>query len=180
MKTIAFVTSNKNKVKEVEDILGIKLAWRDIDVDEIQDMDLLKIVEHKAKQAYSVINKPVIVEDVGFYIDDWGGFPGPFIKWLHGTMGYDVFPKRISKSNRKAVWKIMYGYYDGRKFYSFLGSLKGSIANHQKGNNGWGFDVIFVPVGHTQTLAQMGEEEKNKISARKKALMKLKKFLRSL
>lgn len=180
MKTITFVTSNKNKVREVEDILDIKLAQRSVDVDEIQDMDLLKIVEHKAKQAYSVIKKPVIVEDVGFYVDDWNGFPGPFIKWLHQTMGYDIFPKRILKSNRKAVWKIMYAYYDGRKFASFLGSLSGSIAHKQKGNDGWGFDTIFIPSGHKKTFAELGEAEKNKISARKKALMKLKKFLQAL
>jgi len=73
---ITFVTGNKAKVRDTQKILGIPLSIADIDLDEIQEIDVEKVTLHKVEQAYQLIKQPVIVDDVGLYIDAWNGFPG--------------------------------------------------------------------------------------------------------
>lgn len=177
MKELIFVTSNDNKAREVAATLGIAIKRVSLDLDEIQEMDLEKIIEHKAKQAYQKIKKPVLVEDDGLFVDDWNGFPGPFIKHLDATIGYDKFPKLVSKKNRKIEWVVAYGLYDGKKLHFFAGSLKGTLALSQRGKDGWGFDTLLIPEGYKKTTAELGGVVKLKISARRRALEKLKKFL---
>lgn len=79
---LVLVTGNMAKAGEVERILNIPIETANIEIDEIQSMDLEKIALHKLTQAYKKIKKPVIVDDVSFLVDAWGGFPGPLIKWL--------------------------------------------------------------------------------------------------
>ncbi len=71
----------------------------------------------------------------------------------------------------------MYTLFDGRDYHQFYGQNVGSIAHEIRGSNGFGFDVIFIPNGYTETFAQMSPEEKNKISRRAKALKNLEEFL---
>ena len=178
MRHLTFVTSNDNKVWEAEHALGVKLRRATIELDEIQELDLSRIIEHKAKQAYSHLKRPVMVEDAGLYVKEWGGFPGPFIKWVQETIGYKKLPKLLPKRNRLAEWVVAYGLYDGKKFRAFEGKVRGTIAERPRGRDGWGFDPLFIPNGRRQTYAEMGPAEKMKISARQKALGKLRKFLR--
>ena len=177
MRGITFVTSNDNKVREAEGVLGIGLKRKNIELEEIQSMDLKEIVGYKVKQAYKKIRKPVIAEDTGLYVDAWNGFPGPFIKWVKDVVGYDIFPKSIPKNNRGATWVTTYAYYDGKELLLFEGKTKGRLATKQRGDKGWGFDVLFIPDAETRTLAELGSEAKPKFSARYKALKKLKKYL---
>ena len=58
-----FVTGNKRKIREFEEILGIKLKHADIELDELQETDSEKVSEHKARQAFDKLKKPVIVND---------------------------------------------------------------------------------------------------------------------
>jgi len=176
MVGVVFVTSNDNKAREASQVLGIDLKRKKLDLDEIQDMNLEKIIEHKARQAYRKLKTPIIVEDVGFYIDAWKGFPGPFIKWIHETMGYEVLPTLL-KANRNVKWVVTYAYCDAKGFKSFTGIAKGTIAKKQMGSEGWGFDVLFIPDGQTKTIAELGRAMKPKFSARHKALKKLKLYL---
>lgn len=178
MKKIIFVTSNDNKVREAKGVLGIDLERKKIDLDEIQSMDLKEIVGYKVKQAYKKIKRPVIAEDTGLYVEGWNGFPGPFIKWVKDIMGYNIFPKSVPKNNRLVTWVTVYAYYDGKELLTFEGKSKGTLATRQRGTNGWGFDVLFIPKGKKQTLAELGAGMKPEFSARHKALRKLKKHLR--
>jgi inosine/xanthosine triphosphate pyrophosphatase family protein len=70
-----FATSNANKFAEAKKILGDDLEQIDIDVDEIQSIDVVDVVEHKAKAAYAVAGEPVIVEDTGLYFEAWNNLP---------------------------------------------------------------------------------------------------------
>lgn len=178
MHNITFVTSNDNKVKEVERILGIKLRRENLDLPEIQAMNLKVIVEHKARGAYNILKKPLMVEDSGMYMDAWKGFPGPFIKWIHDTMGYDIFPTLLPSDNRKVTWRVRYAYCNGKELYSCEGATVGTVAEKERGTDGWGFDTLFIPKGETQTFAEAGPEFKFKYSARDRALKKLKKYLK--
>jgi non-canonical purine NTP pyrophosphatase (RdgB/HAM1 family) len=179
MAQLVFVTGNDNKAREAAEILGVEIERVKLDLDELQSMDLATIVEHKTKQAYAKLGKPVIVEDVSFMIEQWNGFPGPFIKWVKETISFEKLPSLVQGSNRTAVWRAMYGYYDGKVFKTFVGEEKGSVAKKPQGNRGFGFDKIFIPHGERQTVAQLGDEIKNKQSARYLALRKLARFLRT-
>ena len=177
MNTITFVTSNDNKAREAEQILGVSLARHSLELDEIQSMDLAEVVEHKVRQAYSILKKPVLVEDVGFYIKQWNGFPGPLVKWLQETMGYTKLTKLLDKKNRQVEWQVMYGFFDGKKVQIFKGSGLGTIADKPRGTKGWGFDTILIPKGSAKTYAQMGSDERIKVSARMLALRKLRRMI---
>ena len=77
-----FITGNQNKADYLAETLGIELAHQKIDLDEIQSTNPLEIVEHKVKQAYGIIQQPVLVEDVSLVFNALNGLPGPFIKFF--------------------------------------------------------------------------------------------------
>jgi XTP/dITP diphosphohydrolase len=172
-----FVTGNKNKLQEFEEILGFKLKSVKAELDEIQAIDVKKVVKHKTKQVYKLIKKPVITEDTGLYFDEWNGLPGALIKWFGQAVGYDKVPQLL-KNNRKAKAQTVIGYFDGRAYKEFVGEISGKISIKAKGKTNFGWDIIFIPDGHRKTFGQMSAEEKNQISMRKIAVEKLKRFLR--
>lgn len=178
MKEITFVTGNKNKLKEVEEILGMKLKHQDIDLHEIQEVSVECVVEHKAKKAYELINKPVVVEDTGFCFDAFNGFPGALIKWVLKYLGRENICKMLNGFDRSAKAVCAVGYYDGKNFQLFKGEIDGKIADFPKGDSKFGFDPLFIPEGQKKTFAEMSLEEKNKISDRSQAWKKFKEFLK--
>lgn len=173
---IYFVTGNKNKVREFEEILGFKLKNVVLNLDEIQTIEVEKIVEHKTREAFNKIKKPVITEDTGLYFEAWKGLPGALSKIFGETIGYSGLCGLL-KNNRKAKAKTVIGYFDGKDYRSFSGEISGSIAKTPKGNTNFGWDNIFIPRGHNKTFAEMLLEEKNNISMRKIALEKLRVFV---
>jgi XTP/dITP diphosphohydrolase len=175
---IYFVTGNEDKLKEAEAILGRKLARIDLDIDEIQEIDLDRIVRCKASSAYEKIKKPVLVEDTGIFILSLNGFPGALIKWMLKSVGVEGICKLMKdEKNREVIAKTYFCLYNGKKHHIFTGQLKGKIAKKPQGEAGFGWDPIFIPEGYKKSFAQMKSEEKNKISMRKIALEKLKNFL---
>lgn len=181
MKKLCFVTSNKDKVDEAQKILGVPIEIIDIDIDEIQSMDLKKVVEAKAREAYKRVRRPVFVDDVSFGIKAWNGFPGPFIKFLRlaGNNRHELLLRMLSAERDRTVKVIAgIGYHDGRKIHVIEGSFIGTIVQRQ-GEKGWGFDPYVVARGQTKTFAEMDESLKNKISHRARALRKFKKLLDS-
>lgn len=179
-KKLLIATGNKEKVKEVEDILEIPLEFVDIDIDEVQSMDLEYVANKKANEAFKILKRPVMVDDVGVFIDAWNGFPGPFAKFLLSAYGNKKLLKLLEdEKNRKVIVRSVVAYHDGKKVYTFLGEVEGSLAYEEKGIDGWGFDPIIIPKGGTLTYAQMGSKKKNQLSHRRRAIDKLKIFLDS-
>lgn len=182
MEKLIFITGNKRKVIEVQDILGFSIDILDLDLEELQENDLEKVAINKVKNAYKAIKKPLFIDDVGFYVDAWSGFPGPLIKWIlklsngNATLLLKMLEK---EKNRKATASSIVAYHDGKNIYTFLGSVKGVIATEIRGVEGFGWDAVFVPNGFKKTYDEMTFEEKNEISHRRKALNKFKKFLDS-
>lgn len=169
-----FATGNKNKLQEVNSILGVSLEQIHIDLDEIQAIEVEDVVKKKAVEAFNQTGKSVLVEDTGLYFEALNGFPGALIKWLLDSLGNEEIINLLSaKENRKAYAKTVFGYFDGKKTHLFTGKLEGTIPTKIQGDGGFGWDPLFIPEGHTKTLAEMTSEEKNAVSSRKIALEKL-------
>jgi XTP/dITP diphosphohydrolase len=181
VKKITFVTGNKAKVREVERILKIPLEVLVADIDEIQELDLEKVALNKLNQAYELVKGPVIVDDVSFGVIAWDGFPGPLIKWmLKGKNDPSMILKMLSgEKNRSAKAYLAVGFHDGKNPHIFIGEVSGKIANEIRGDNGFGWDKVFIPKGLAQTFAEMDPELKDSMSHRGNAFKKLSDFLKS-
>lgn len=170
-----FATTNKNKLREVSEILGKELKSIEIELVEPQTLDVEEVVKEKAKDAFVKTGKSVLVEDTGIYFDAWNGLPGALAKWFLLAVGNKGILKMMTnESNRKVIAKTAVGFYDGKDTKIFTGEVKGTVPLKLRGQNGFGWDPIFIPEGYEKSFAEMTPEEKNKISMRKIALMKLK------
>jgi non-canonical purine NTP pyrophosphatase (RdgB/HAM1 family) len=178
---LVLVSGNKNKAQEVKRILKIPIEIINLDIDEIQSMDPQKITLHKLEEAYNIVGKPLIVDDVSFEVDIWNGFPGPLIKWLLEEKNDPTLMLRMmsNETNRKATAKLFVGLHDGKNAHIFTGEVKGNIAREIRGDNGFGWDKVFIPDDYTQTFAQMQPALKDSMSHRGRALKKVKEYLDS-
>lgn len=172
-----FATSNKNKLREARHVLGKGLKAKALDIKEIQSVSVQEVVSHKAMEAYSMLKKPLIVEDTGLFIKALNGFPGALAKHMSNAIGYDGFMKLLNGYTRDVYAETCIAYYDGKKMRLFTGRAEGRIARKKSDGEGWGFDCVFIPKGYSKTFAQLGPEVKLKISHRGKAFAKLKKYL---
>ena len=168
-----FVTGNKNKFLEAKAVLS-SLEQIDIDLPEIQEVDVKKVVLDKVHCAYEQVREAVVVEDVSLVIDSWNGFPGALVKWAIKSMGLEKFS---SLTNYEPVTiHCALAYYDGTITEVFMSSLKGRIVS-SRGSNGFGFDSIVEIDG--KTLAERTKEEKQEISMRAEVFRQLKEFLKN-
>lgn len=173
-----FVTSNKNKLREAQRILGRSLEAVDLAIPEVQAVNGIDVIQDKAKYAYRKVREPVLVEDTGLYVNAWNGFPGALVKWLLLHVGRDEMCEMLgNKADRSAYAQTIVCLYDGKNYRNFLGRIDGSIALKPRGKNNFGWDSIFVPKGHKRTFAEMSETEKDTISHRGQAFRKLKVYL---
>jgi len=182
MKDIAFITGNQNKADFMAKWLGMPIPHEKLDLDELQSLDLHEIVEHKAKQAYEKLAKPVLVEDVAFTIHALGRLPGPFIKWFLEELGTEQICNLIPKdSDRSATSAVCFCYFDGTEPKFFDGHLNGVLAASPRGERGFGFDPLFIPRGSEKTHAEMDDGEVAQYGLRTTTVFpQLREFLRSL
>lgn len=157
---ITFITGNVSKAAYLARHLKHSLKHRKLELDEIQSTDPEKVVEHKARQAYSELGSPVLVNDVSLSFRALGHLPGPYIRWFEAELGYEKLCRLLDPfGDRSAVARSTYGFYDGSDMYFFKGILPGVVADHPKGEGGFGWDPIFIPEGYTQTRAEMSHED---------------------
>lgn len=176
---IYFITGNKNKLAEVQAVLP-DVKQLDIDLPEIQEIDAQKIIEAKLIEALNHQKGEFIVEDTSLRLDCLNGLPGPLIKWFLQAIGNQGLAELAEKmGNDQAEAVTMIGYAKSQNEMKFFeGRVKGKIVN-PRGETKFGWDPIFIPDGYDKTFAELGIEEKNKISMRRMALNKLKEFLNS-
>lgn len=173
-----FVTSNRNKFREVERILGMRLKRYDADIKELQSMDVKEVAVDKARKAYAKLRRPVIVEDTGLVIPSLNGFPGALSSWVENTIGNKGICDMVRNKDRSAYAETCAVYFDGKTTRAFTGRTHGAIMSTQKGINGFGWDRIFRPKGSRKVYAEMSMEEKNRVSQRGKAFRKLKMYVK--
>lgn len=187
MKEIIIATNNEGKVKEIKEIIkdikvkSLKEEGIEIKVEENEDT-FEKNALKKALEVSKLTKKTCIADDSGLCIKKLNGFPGTLTDRFLGENATQEEKnnyilekmKKLTKEERKAevITCIAIVYEDGN--YDVLeGTLKGYIAQNKRGKNGFGFDEIFE-LENGKTLAEITQEEKNKISSRRKALDKLK------
>ncbi len=176
---LVFVTSNLSKLSEAEEILGVKLDHRALDMMEVQSLDLEEVVVGKATAAYRRIGSPVLVEDTSLELAGMGGFPGPLIRWMLASVGPDGIC-RIAQAfaDNGATARCMACAADGSREIFGLGEVQGRIARSPRGSRGFGWDSAFIPdVGNGKTFAEMEETAKNSISHRRRAFEALRKAI---
>lgn len=176
-KMIYFITGNKNKFEEVKYILP-EVEQLDIDLPEIQEIDARVIIRAKLQEALNHHEGEFIVEDTSLYLECLKGLPGPLIKWFLKTVGNEGLVEIAERfGNSKAEARTVVGYAKSHEEVCFFeGVVRGKIVK-PRGESNFGWDPIFLPEGYSKTFAEMGIEEKNKLSMRRTAVNKLKEFL---
>lgn len=157
-----FITGNQNKADYLAQMLGVRLDHHKVDLDEIQSTSLEEIVRHKVLQAYDLIGRPVLVEDVALGFTALGGLPGPFVKFfVDAPDGLENMCQMLDGfTDRSARAECVFGYYDGKRLELLRGGLDGTIAAHPRGKDGFGWDKIFEPKGYdSKTRAELSIED---------------------
>lgn len=194
METIIAASSNAHKIKEIQAIMdkfGIKVISRDeagVPPFEIEE-DGRTFEENSYKKAAAIMKvtgKTTIADDSGLMVDYLGGAPGVYSARFAGEEHDDVknnekllkLLKNVTGDDRKArfVSVITLVKPDGQSLVA-RGECEGRIIGAPVGENGFGYDPLFVPDGYDRTFAQFTEEEKNAVSHRARALRKLEELL---
>lgn len=183
MSNVTFITGNENKAKFLARLLGMELDYHKLNLDEIQSIDPKEVVEHKVRQAYGILKRPVLVEDTCMGLDVLGGLPGPFIKFFIEQEGGAEKICRMADGldSRRATATVTFGYYDGEKLEFFQNSIHGEIA-HRPGKevNGFGWDVVFVPDNYGGVVrSELGEADYDKSYLEVKPIGQVREFLKA-
>ncbi len=174
MDRLTFITGNAAKAEQLAYHLEIPVDHQKVDLPEIQSLDLREIVEHKARGAYAIIGKPVLVEDTALTFHALGRLPGPLIKWFLTELDNPGLARLLDGyEDRSATAEVLFGLYDGQELKTFRGHMAGRVADQARGERGFGWDPIFVPEGHEKTWGEMTMEEQKATSMRRIALKKL-------
>lgn len=140
MKDIICVTGNTDKFTVAKAAClqnNVALTQNEIDIDEIQGEDGQLIVEDKAKKAYSVIKKPVVVTDDSWSIVGLKGFPGAYMKSVTHWLSSQDFINLTSSLEDKTTELHQYvAYYDGNELKIFSNMISGKVISSPRGNSG--------------------------------------------
>lgn len=194
IKKIILSSGNKHKVHEIKDILKNMpfevvskddLGYKDFDV--VEDGETLEAnAFKKAEELHRLVKGIVIADDTGLFVDALDGDPGVYsARYAGEPVSYKENNSLLLKNlkdvpmeKRTAYFKTVIAvvFEDGSKVTA-EGTVNGKIAFEEKGQNGFGYDPLFIVENTGKTFAEMAEEEKNKISHRARALMNLKEKL---
>lgn len=177
---IRFVSGNQYKIDETIKIMdgtGIKIIPFNQRIEELQTLDVKKLVKDKLMKAFTLVGRPLFVEHTGLYIEYLNEFPAGLTQIFWDSLTAHKFAEIIgSLENTTVRAKTCIGYCDTKQIYYFYGEIKGNIADKPRGEGDFQWDSVFIPEKYSQTFAEMGSE-KNNISMRKKALDNFKDYL---
>lgn len=190
IRKLVFATNNAHKLEEVRAILG-----ENIEVLSLDDIgchaDIPETAETlegnaalKAEYIYEHYGLDCFADDTGLEVEALDGAPGVYSARYAGGEGHDseanmkkLLKELEGKDNRRAQFRTAICLIESGKEYLFEGIVKGGIIEEKRGASGFGYDPVFVPEGYGETFAEMGGEEKNKISHRARAVQQLCAYL---
>ncbi len=178
---IVYVTGNEHKAKYFTEILGMDIEHAPANVDEIQSLNLAEVVTAKAKAAYEQIGRPVLVEDTMLSIDCLSRLPGTFIKWFIEELGLEKICRLADMDeSRSAFASAAFAYYDGVEVTVIEGGLTGTITQNPRGDESFGWNSIFIPKGHGQTMGEIDDVTFKGVYTKIKPFAELRVFLQKL
>ncbi len=187
---ICFATNNPNKLKEIQSVLGDNfelLTLKDISCNEELPETQTTIEGNSLEKAQYVWNHYHIncfSDDSGLLVDALNGEPGVDSAHYAGKHRSDedniklLLQNMANQTNRKAQFKTVVTLILNGEAHQFEGIIEGEILIEKRGNQGFGYDPIFLPTGYSKTFAEMDLEEKKKISHRSLAFSKMENFLK--
>lgn len=193
MEKLVFATNNRHKLEEVSAMTGgtvkivslAEIGCHD-DIPETADTFQGNALQ-KAAYVYEHFGLPCFADDSGLEVDCLGGIPGVLSARYAGEHGNSeaniakLLDAMKGSENRKADFKTVVALIlpDGKTEF-FEGRVDGVITMEKRGEGGFGYDPIFIPDGYDKTFAELGEDIKNKISHRAKAIAALCEYLKRL
>ena len=189
-RTLVFATNNKHKLEEISAILGDEielLSLKDIHC----DADIPETAEtlqgnalQKAEYIYQHYGLDCFADDTGLEVEALNGAPGVYSARYAGD-GHDSEANMLKLLqnlkgifNRKAQFRTVICLIMDGKEHLFEGICRGEIIQEKRGNSGFGYDPIFVPEGYKETFSELGNDIKNRISHRAKAVELLCQFFK--
>ena len=190
---LVFATNNKHKLDEVRKITShhpveiVSLAEINCFDDIPETADTLEgNALQKAHYIQEKFGLNCFADDTGLEVEALNNAPGVYSARYAGP-GHDseanmkkLLHEMEGKENRKARFRTVIALVWNGKTYTFEGIVNGTITTAKRGENGFGYDPIFIPEGYDQTFAELGNDIKNQISHRAKAVEKLDEFLTQL
>ena len=192
MLKIIFATQNPNKLQEIKTMLpdgielkGLEHLGLNEDIPETQET-LEGNALQKARFIYERFKVNCFADDTGLEVEALNGKPGVYSaryageeKDSHANMN-KLLNDLKNVENRRAQFRTVIALIIEGEELLFNGIAEGEIINEKRGQEGFGYDPIFVPRGYKETFAQMPLQEKNRISHRYKATKMLAEYLMSL
>ena len=195
---IVFATNNAHKLSEIRsmvsddiEILSLKDIGCDADIPETGSTFEANSMQ-KARYIYDHYGMSVFADDSGLEVDALGGAPGVYSARYAGGDGHDseanmtkLLENMNGENNRKARFRTVIALLLKGKTceqpikHLFEGIVEGTIITERRGGEGFGYDPIFLPEGYDLTFAELGNEIKNTISHRARAVKKLVEFLKT-
>ncbi len=195
MKDVLIATHNAKKLEEIKKLLKPFKGIRVLRLDDLSTAPPA-IIENGKTFRQNAVKKAVVTskffeglvlaDDSGLEVDALGSRPGVRSARFAGEKATDKenntkllkLLQKVSGKKRSArfVCDIALAY-NGRLLGNYTGSVKGRLLSEARGNNGFGYDPLFVPLGYGKTFAEMGSSQKNRISHRAQALQKLKEAI---
>ncbi len=192
MLELVFATQNPNKILEVEKMLppslkvkGLKDIGCDEDIPETQNT-LEGNAMQKARYIKDHYQVNCFADDTGLEIEALDGKPGVLSARYAGEHKNSndniekIWRELRDVTNRKAQFRTVIALLLDGEELTFEGTVKGEIIMEKRGNDGFGYDPVFIPQNYQQTFAEMPLKEKNKISHRYQAIKMFSEYLLSL
>jgi len=189
MSKVLLASNNAKKIKEIKEILGGAyevFALQDLNLD-VDIPENEKTFEGNALTKAKFLSKHfegiILADDSGLEVEALNNEPGVYSARYAGAERSDdanmnkLLLNLKGKKNRNACFRTVIALLQDGLSYFFEGSVSGEIAQEKMGDNGFGYDPIFIPKGFTKSFAQMTAEEKNSISHRGQAVKALAAFL---
>lgn len=192
MKKLVFATNNPHKLEEIRAILGSKLEILSL-ADIGCDADIPETAETlegnaliKAHYVYDNYKLDCFADDTGLEVDVLHGLPGVHTARYAYPDRHDPEANMIKllealreNNDRNARFRTVIALIEKGKEHLFEGVVEGVIAREKSGTQGFGYDPVFIPEGNSKTFAELGEDIKNTISHRARAVQKLAEYLAS-
>ncbi len=171
--TIQFITTNAGKFAEVSEKLAarnIRVVHLDRSYPEIQTDRLEKVLRYAATVLDDEVKGDYLIDDSGLFIEALGGFPGVYSAYVQRRLGNKGVLKILAgETYRAAMFETVFLLRTAEGHEVFHGECRGTIADAERGNGGFGYDPIFVPEGEGRTFGEMSLAEKNRFSHRARA-----------